>query len=242
MITVGDRRRKDIGDLSDMKQSIANIGLLHPIVIDENAVLICGQRRLLACQELGWIEIDTTVINIENAMQGELDENVVRKDFTPSEAVAIWEALDKRKTTPNKSLCLNKTEVEPPRRERAGLLLFGRAGTHLKQEEREMRVLLVLIICAILLGCASNQPDEVIQNPNSSLCEERGHIRGLIFSVTLLGWQPYIIEYPDSTVRVHHNPNIKTYHCERCGIEIKVPVQENPYRELIWDSKSGLNP
>ena len=46
MITVGDRRRKDIGDLSDMKQSIANIGLLHPIVIDENAVLICGDWTL----------------------------------------------------------------------------------------------------------------------------------------------------------------------------------------------------
>ena len=128
MITVGDRRRKDIGDLSDMKRSISEVGLIEPIVIDENATLVCGYRRLLSCQELGWTEIDTVIKDKENASQCEIDENVVRKDFTPSEAVAIWEALDKKKTRVKEveevedNYCPIGTVIEPPRRERAAAI------------------------------------------------------------------------------------------------------------------------
>ena len=93
-IKVKERFRKDVGSLEELKNSIKDIGLLQPIVIDENKILICGERRLLACKELRMKEIDVNVVNIKDILRGEYDENVVRKNFTPSESVAIWGAME----------------------------------------------------------------------------------------------------------------------------------------------------
>ena len=93
-IKIGERFRKVIGNLNSLKQSIRDIGLLHPIVIDNEGNLIAGQRRILAFRELGKDEIPVTIINLEKAIRGEHDENSIRKDFIPSEAVAIWQAME----------------------------------------------------------------------------------------------------------------------------------------------------
>jgi hypothetical protein len=45
-IIIGNRFRKDLGDLDSLAKSIAEIGLLHPIAIAENNELVAGQRRL----------------------------------------------------------------------------------------------------------------------------------------------------------------------------------------------------
>ena len=92
-ITIQSRFRRDLGDLSTLYASIAALGLLHSIVVNTDATLIAGQRRLAACKLLGWHDIPVTVIDLEDAVRAEHDENVLRKDFLPSEAVAIAEAL-----------------------------------------------------------------------------------------------------------------------------------------------------
>ena len=94
-IKINNRFRKDLGELETLKNSIKEIGLLQPIVIDENNNLIAGFRRLKAFEELGKDEIPVNIVNIENVLKGEYDENAVRKGFTPSESVAIWEAMNK---------------------------------------------------------------------------------------------------------------------------------------------------
>lgn len=53
-IIVGFRYRKDLGDLRPLADSIAEVGLLHPIVVTAEGLLIAGQRRLEACRLLGW--------------------------------------------------------------------------------------------------------------------------------------------------------------------------------------------
>jgi len=93
-IVIKNRYRKDLGDLADLKNSIKEIGLLHPIVINSNNELIAGQRRIMACKELGWKEVPVNIINLDKLVKGEHDENVVRKNFTSSEAVAIWQAME----------------------------------------------------------------------------------------------------------------------------------------------------
>ena len=93
-IKTGNRYRKDLGDIKAMASSIEKIGLLHPIVIQPDGTLIAGMRRLEACKLLGWKSVPVRVISLENILRGEHDENVFRKDFTPSEAVAIGEALE----------------------------------------------------------------------------------------------------------------------------------------------------
>ena len=95
-IKIGNRFRKDTGSLEELKDSIKEIGLLQPIVIDEDNNLIAGERRLLAFKELGKKEIDVNIINIKDSLKGEFDENVVRKGFSPSELVAIWQAMENK--------------------------------------------------------------------------------------------------------------------------------------------------
>ena len=92
-IKIGDRYRKDLQDLATLMESITRIGLLHPVVLNENHELIAGARRLEACRRLGMNTIPCHIIHLENLLEGEYDENVVRVDFLPTEAVAIAKAL-----------------------------------------------------------------------------------------------------------------------------------------------------
>ena len=93
-IRIGERHRKDLGDVASLAQSIADIGLLHPVVVTPDGTLIAGARRVAACKLLGWQEIPATVVDLQDIVRGEHDENALRKDFTPSEAVAIARALE----------------------------------------------------------------------------------------------------------------------------------------------------
>jgi ParB family chromosome partitioning protein len=95
-VRVGPRHRKDLGDLTSLANSIQAVGLLHPIVITPDRQLIVGQRRLEAVKQLGWTEIPARVVDLLNIVRGEHDENVERKPFTPSEAVAIGLALEEQ--------------------------------------------------------------------------------------------------------------------------------------------------
>ena len=92
-VEVGSRFRKDLGDIDALADSIRTVGLLHPIVVNENNELIAGVRRLEACKKLGWAKIPVHIVNLAEIRKGQVDENVVRKDFTASEIVAIYEAL-----------------------------------------------------------------------------------------------------------------------------------------------------
>jgi N6-adenosine-specific RNA methylase IME4 len=88
-IHIGDRTRRDLGDITALAASIAEHGLLHPVVISPDGQLIAGERRLEAFRLLGRAEIPTRVIDLNHLVFGELAENVDRKDFTPEERVAI---------------------------------------------------------------------------------------------------------------------------------------------------------
>ena len=53
-IKVGERHRREMGDVAGLAASMAELGLLHPIVIRPDGTLIAGERRLRAAQALGW--------------------------------------------------------------------------------------------------------------------------------------------------------------------------------------------
>jgi N6-adenosine-specific RNA methylase IME4 len=93
-IKIGKRHRRDMGDIDALAQSIDEVGLLHPVVVDPDGRLIAGERRIAACKKLGWVKIPTTPINLDAIVRGELAENVNRKDFTPEESVEIWDAVE----------------------------------------------------------------------------------------------------------------------------------------------------
>jgi ParB family chromosome partitioning protein len=93
-IIVGVRHRKDMGDVGGLAASIKEVGLLHPPVITPTGHLIAGERRLRAVQSLGWNEVPVRVIDVSAVVRGELAENSFRKDFVPSEMVAIAAAVE----------------------------------------------------------------------------------------------------------------------------------------------------
>jgi N6-adenosine-specific RNA methylase IME4 len=94
-ITIGDRHRPDMGDLRALANSIAEVGLLQPIGMSPDGELVFGERRLRACRDLlGWTEIPARIVNVRSIVQGEIHENEIRKDFTPSERVAIERTIN----------------------------------------------------------------------------------------------------------------------------------------------------
>jgi len=102
-IKLGQRFRRDLGNIDALTDSIREVGLLHPIVVDADGNLIAGQRRLAACHLLGMKDIPVTIVELDDAgrLRAEQDENITPKSFTPSEAVAIAAAIKDRVKTPH---------------------------------------------------------------------------------------------------------------------------------------------
>lgn len=93
-IMVGERHRKDMGDLQALADSIHQLGLLQPIGITSDRRLVFGERRLRAVRDvLKRDVIACRIVDLPRIVDGEYHENEVRKDFTPSERVAIANAV-----------------------------------------------------------------------------------------------------------------------------------------------------
>jgi hypothetical protein len=94
-IHVGERHRKDLGEIEVLAASIATEGLLQPIGITEENVLVFGERRLRAFQDVLRLEtIPARVVHVRSITAGEYAENEIRKDFTLSERDAIRRAIE----------------------------------------------------------------------------------------------------------------------------------------------------
>lgn len=97
-IVVGERYRKDLGDLGPLKASIVELGLLHPVVIDGERRLLVGGRRLEACKQLEMLTIPAvtaaSLTDLRQRVMAEKDENVCREPFKPSEMVALGRVIE----------------------------------------------------------------------------------------------------------------------------------------------------
>lgn len=104
-IVVGERFRKDYGDVDSLADSIRTYGLLQPLLIDEHNNLIDGGRRYAACRKLNLTDVPCYVrTNIPAwlAKAMELEANLRRKDMTWQEkviAIADTHELHKRAAT-----------------------------------------------------------------------------------------------------------------------------------------------
>ena len=90
--------RKTIGDLTDLKESIKSVGLLQPIVvrpIEDYYEVVIGQRRFLACKELGFKEIPAIIKHLSDkeALELSLIENIQMETLDPIERAEGVKAL-----------------------------------------------------------------------------------------------------------------------------------------------------
>ena len=87
-IIIKDRQREDLGNLDSLKESLTEVGLIHPIVIDDMNNLIAGERRLTSATQLGWDSIEYRrfeQLSEHDKQKIELEENLHRKDLTTQE-------------------------------------------------------------------------------------------------------------------------------------------------------------
>lgn len=77
------RRETDRRHIGELAASMAELGLLNPITIDQGHTLIASLHRLEAAKLLGWTEIDCTVTSLEGlqAELAEIDENIIRHNL-----------------------------------------------------------------------------------------------------------------------------------------------------------------
>lgn len=79
-----DRDRSELTDIDELATSIRLNGLIHPLIITRENVLITGERRLTAVKQLGWTLVsiqyveDLTVYELKVL---ELEENIRRVDL-----------------------------------------------------------------------------------------------------------------------------------------------------------------
>lgn len=84
-IIIGDaRQRQELGDLTSLAASIRQNGIHNPILVDDENVLIAGERRLTAATMAGLSTVPIirkSEITPDHAYLIELEENVHRKDL-----------------------------------------------------------------------------------------------------------------------------------------------------------------
>ena len=97
-IKIKKRIRKDPGDIEGLAASLRQHGLMNPVVVNSRNELIAGYRRLQAARCLGWRHIEATVMEAADELaklELEVDENVLRRDFTSEELAAALRQLEK---------------------------------------------------------------------------------------------------------------------------------------------------
>ncbi len=96
-IQVGRRHRRDLGDLDALAASIERDGLLQPITITPDGLLVCGVLRLAAIRQLGWRTVNVWVRSSISDRLGHLlaeqDDNQLHKTLSPLEAAGLYREI-----------------------------------------------------------------------------------------------------------------------------------------------------
>ncbi len=77
-------RLRPATDVTALAESISNLGLLQPILLNEQHQLIAGFNRLEACKALGHTQISAIVLTVDEITSklAEIDENLIRKELS----------------------------------------------------------------------------------------------------------------------------------------------------------------
>jgi ParB/RepB/Spo0J family partition protein len=100
----GRQRRElnGIEGLEGLAKNIESLGLINPIVVTHDLVLVAGERRVAACRRLGWTHISAQFTDEveEHVLQAiELAENIKREQLPwKDECLAIYKYCQLRKS------------------------------------------------------------------------------------------------------------------------------------------------
>ncbi|CAM9879497.1 unnamed protein product, partial [Chrysoparadoxa australica] len=74
-------------DVTTLEKSISNIGLMAPLIVNQNDILLAGARRWQALKNLGHTTVDILRVDMDPLHEEliSIDENLVRKDLNNTE-------------------------------------------------------------------------------------------------------------------------------------------------------------
>lgn len=162
-IVIGHRHRQDLGDIDALAWSIERLGLLQPVTITPDGVLVCGRRRLEAVKRLGWrilkVWVRSGISDELSRLLAERDENKQRKDLDEVEQAGLYEEISRllaedaarrqtatrfgRRADPGGSF--GGGDSPPPdeavgkTRDQAARMLTGRASYHRHEQVNEIQ-------------------------------------------------------------------------------------------------------
>lgn len=113
-VTRKESIRHDVGDITMLTASVSKMGLLTPILIDRNNILITGARRIAAChaagiRQLPALRIDTDYDSM-TALDIQVDINMCRQPLTSKEIEALIGR--KRRTAERKGASLSASVLK----------------------------------------------------------------------------------------------------------------------------------
>ena len=80
-----NRQRRELFNIEELADSIHRNGLIHPIVVTPEHVLVAGERRYTAMKSLGWtsvpVQFTTDLSELELGII-ELEENIKRDNIS----------------------------------------------------------------------------------------------------------------------------------------------------------------
>ena len=100
------RRTKDYQAVEDLKLSIAANGIINPIEVDKDGVIVTGESRYTAAMELGMPTVPCRVIESEGSarLSRQVAENVVRAEMSPYDVGLLFQDLKNKTGKTNKQL------------------------------------------------------------------------------------------------------------------------------------------
>ncbi len=85
--------RNTADDLSSLEKSITELGLLFPLLVNNNNILISGHRRLQACRNLGMETVPVLRVDADEdglrALEILIQENLCRRELKDQEVDAL---------------------------------------------------------------------------------------------------------------------------------------------------------
>jgi ParB family chromosome partitioning protein len=213
--------------------------MLQPIGVTDQLELVFGERRLLAYRDiLKKKTILARIVSVSSILAGEYHE--VRKDFTPSERVAIAKAIERqignrRGQRTDKGLRGFFPEVAPGKRtretaaEKAG---FGNDKTYRQAakvvENGTPRLIqamdgdrVSISAASILADADTDEQDRILELDEKAILQAAKEIRFRSGSDNIIGrgetneWltPPFILDRVDFWMFAQHAPHSLTAHC-----------------------------
>jgi ParB-like chromosome segregation protein Spo0J len=93
-------------EFEELKASISDHGIIEPVIVNQDGIIICGHQRVRACRELGINDVPVVVREVVSDEEHEtllIEENLRRRQL-----------LEERQKPAAKEIVIEKEIVEPP--------------------------------------------------------------------------------------------------------------------------------